>query len=168
MNAGQVTIRRVGPDEVEAFRRIRLEALRADPSFFASSVEDWEVLPDEEWNRRLAEPVFVAFLDGEPVGMMGLQRQRPSKMAHRAVVIMVYVRKNLRGTGLAKRLLDVVAGYAGDAGILQLELTVSARNPAAIRFYEREGFTEVGRIPAGFLHDGDEIDDVIMVRRLTL
>jgi len=100
MDAGQVTIRPVGADEVEAFRRIRLEALRADPSLFASSLEDWEVLPDDEWHRRLAEPVFLAFLDSEPVGMMGLQRQGPSKMAHRAMVIMVYVRKNLRGTGL--------------------------------------------------------------------
>lgn len=43
---------------------------------------------------------------------------------------------------------------------------VSAENPAAIRFYLREGFSEVGRIPAGFLHDGREIDDVMMVRRL--
>jgi len=167
MDAGQVTIRRVGADEVEAFRRIRLEALRVDPCFFASSVEDWEALPDEEWNRRLTDPVFLAFLDRRPVGIMGLQRQRPRKMAHRAVVIMVYVSKDLRGTGLAKRLLDVVAGYARDAGILQLELIVSARNPAAIRFYQREGFTEVGRIPAGFLHDDEEIDDVMMVRRLT-
>jgi RimJ/RimL family protein N-acetyltransferase len=47
-----------------------------------------------------------------------------------------------------------------------LELAVSAENPAAIRFYLREGFSEVGRIPGGFLHDGREIDDVMMVRRL--
>ncbi|EJZ16559.1 acetyltransferase, partial [Rhizobium sp. Pop5] len=31
MDAGGVTIRRVGADEVEAFRTIRLEALRAEP-----------------------------------------------------------------------------------------------------------------------------------------
>jgi ribosomal protein S18 acetylase RimI-like enzyme len=87
-------------------------------------------------------------------------------MAHRATIIMVYVRKNLRGTGLARTLLGTVADYARDIGILQLELAVSAENPAAIRFYLREGFSEVGRIPGGFRHDGREIDDVMMVRRL--
>ncbi|RVI56975.1 GNAT family N-acetyltransferase, partial [Sinorhizobium meliloti] len=46
------TIRLLGIDEAEAFRSIRLEALRTEPAFFASSAEDWEKLPDEEWRRR--------------------------------------------------------------------------------------------------------------------
>jgi len=56
--------------------------------------------------------------------------------------------------------------YARDIGILQLEFAVGAVNPAAIRFYEREGLIVTGRIPGGFLHDGKEIDDAIMVCRL--
>jgi ribosomal protein S18 acetylase RimI-like enzyme len=38
----------------------------------------------------------------------------------------------------------------------------------AISFYRREGFGETGRIPAGFIHEGREIDDVLMVRRLAI
>ncbi|RVP06308.1 hypothetical protein CN083_19340 [Sinorhizobium meliloti] len=72
------TIRLLGIDEAEAFRSIRLEALRTEPAFFASSAD----------------------------------------------------------------------------------------NPAAIRFYHREGFSVAGRIPSGFLHEGREIDDVIMVKRI--
>jgi ribosomal protein S18 acetylase RimI-like enzyme len=87
-------------------------------------------------------------------------------MAHRATIIMVYVRRNLRGTGLAGKLLRAVADHARDIGILQLELFVSAENPAAIRFYQREGFSEIGRIPGGVLEEGREIDDVMMARRL--
>lgn len=45
-------------------------------------------------------------------------------------------------------------------------LTVKAENSPAIRFYQREGFVEVGRIPAGYLDQGREIDDVLMVCRL--
>lgn len=167
MGASDTTIRRVQADEVDAFRRIRLEALRAEPSFYASSYEDWVALPIEEWQQRLDDPVFIAFQDHEPVGITGLLRQRASKMAHRATIIMVYVRRSLRGTGLAKNLLGAVADYARDIGILQLELAVSAENPAAIGFYRREGFSEIGRIPGGFLHEGTMIDDVVMVRRLT-
>ncbi|MBP2445282.1 GNAT family N-acetyltransferase [Rhizobium leguminosarum] len=166
MDASCVTIRLIQADEVEAFRRIRLEALRAEPSSFASRYEDWEILPDEEWRNRLNEPVFIAFQNGEPVGIMGLLRQRSSKMAHRATIIMVYIGKSLRGTGLAGRLLDVVSDHARHIGIRQLELFVSAENPAAIRFYQREGFSEIGRIPGGVLEEGREIDDVMMARRL--
>jgi len=166
MDGSGATIRRIEAADMDAFRRIRLEALRSEPSFYASSYEDWAALSDEEWQQRLHDPVFVAFLDEEPVGITGLLRQRASKMAHRATIIMVYVRKNLRGTGLARDILNIVADYARDSGIVQLELAVSAENPAARRFYAREGFMEVGRIPGGFLHEGQEIDDIMMVRRL--
>ncbi|RFB91436.1 GNAT family N-acetyltransferase [Rhizobium leguminosarum bv. trifolii] len=166
MDASGVTIRHIQAGEVEAFRRIRLEALRTEPSSFASRYEDWAALSLEEWRSRLSEPVFIAFQDNEPVGIMGLLRQRSSKMAHRATIIMVYIGRSLRGTGLAGRLLNVVSDHARHIGIRQLELFVSAENPAAIRFYQRQGFSEVGRIPAGVLEEGREIDDVIMARRL--
>jgi len=45
-------------------------------------------------------------------------------------------------------------------------LTVKAENSPAIRFYQRERFVKVGRIPAGYLDQGREIDDVLMVCRL--
>jgi ribosomal protein S18 acetylase RimI-like enzyme len=160
------TIRVLGPGDVEIFRRIRLEALRAEPAFFASSAEDWDVLPDEEWRRRLTDnPVLVAFREDEPVGIMGLIRKRSSKMTHRATIVMVYLRADLRGAGLAKALLDALADHARDHGIRQLELAVSAENQVAIRFYLREGFSEIGRIPGGFLHNGREIDEIMLVRR---
>jgi len=160
-------IRLLGPGDVEIFRRIRLEALRAEPAAFASSAEDWEALADDEWRRRLTDnPVLVAFRDSEPVGIMGLMRQRSSRMAHRATIVMVYLRENLRGAGLATALLRSLTDCARDRGIRQLELAVSVENPAAIRFYRREGFTDIGRIPGGFLHDGREIDQIMMARRI--
>ena len=161
------TIRLLTPEDVEIFRRIRLEALRVEPSAFASRVEDWEALSTEEWRRRLTETsVFVAFRDDEPVGIMGLMRQRSTKMAHRATIIMVYVRKTFRGAGIAAGLLEMATNHARDIGIRQLELAVTAENPAAYRFYEREGFAEIGRVPGGFLHDGREIDEILMARRI--
>jgi GNAT superfamily N-acetyltransferase len=158
-------IRHLGPEDIDIFRRIRLEALRREPAAFASSAEDWEALPDAEWRRRLtANAVFVDFHDGEPVAMMGLMRQSASKMAHRATVIMVYVRKERRGAGHATALLDAVVDHARVAGIRLLELALSAENPTALRFYQREGFTEIGRVEAGILHEGREIDDIMMTR----
>ncbi|NTH16693.1 GNAT family N-acetyltransferase [Agrobacterium rhizogenes] len=167
MGAERILIRRISPDEIDVFRRIRLEALRCEPASFASRFEDWAVLPDGEWRQRLNDPVFIAFRTSEPVGMMGLVRFRPHKMAHRATLVSVYVRKSERGMGIAVDLLNMVSAYARWLGLLQMELAVNAENAAALHFYQRHGFIEVGRIPGGVLDGDRELDDVIMVRRLS-
>jgi GNAT superfamily N-acetyltransferase len=160
-------IRLLGPDDVDAFRRIRLEALHAEPAAYASKAEDWEALSVDEWRRRLTDnPVFAAFRGDEPVGIMGLMQQRSSKMAHRATIVMVYVRESVRRAGVASGLLKSLMDCARDRGIRQLELAVSVENPAAIRFYQSEGFVDIGRIPGGFLYDGKEIDEIMMARRV--
>ena len=142
--------------------------MRVAPEAFASSLADWESLPDEEWRqRRTNNPVVVSFSGDEPVGIMGLMRQQASKMAHRATIIMVYLRDTERGDGRAVAMLDLLLEHALALGIRQVELAVSAENPAAMRFYQREGFQEIGCIPAGFLHEGREIDEIVMARRLT-
>lgn len=166
MTGNSITIRRLEHADVHLFKRIRLEALRADPSAYAAGYEDWARLSDEEWLMRMNEPVFTVLKGDEPVGLAGLMRQRSSKMAHRATIVMVYLRQSLRGTGLASDLMKALAAHAREIGIRQLELTVSAENPAAICFYKREGFIEVGRIPAALLHEGREIDEFVMARRI--
>jgi len=160
------TIRLAGPDDVDAFRRIRLEALRAEPAAYASTAAEWEALSDEEWQRRLTEPVFIAFRDNEPVGIMGLMRQRPGEMAHCPTIVMVYVRRELRRSGLATALLDALIQHARELGISELELAVSAGNPAAIAFYRRHSFIEIERIPGGYVHDGKKTDKIMMARRI--
>jgi GNAT superfamily N-acetyltransferase len=160
-------IRLLGTDDVDVFRQIRMEALHAEPAAFASSASDWEQMSEDAWRQRLLDdPVFVAFEGEAPVAIMGLLRQRASKMVHRATIIMVYVRREIRGTGVAGALLDFVVGYARENGIRQLELTASAENSRAIQFYRKAGFFDAGLIPAGVVHDGREIDDLIMVRRI--
>jgi ribosomal protein S18 acetylase RimI-like enzyme len=160
-------IRLLGSGDLEVFRQIRLESLRTDPLAFANTAADWEKLSDDEWVRRMTDnPVFVSFDGGEPVAIMGLFRQSPSKMAHRAWLIMVFVRPRCRGQGHAKALLHACRAYAKSIGLMQLELAVSAENHDAVGFYERMGFELVGRIPSGLLQDGRKIDELLMVHRL--
>ncbi|MGF6175442.1 N-acetyltransferase family protein [Ensifer sp. 4252] len=162
----RVVIRRLSGRDVDVFRRLRLEALSHEPFSYASVFADWVNLSDRQWRQHLSQPVFVAFVDGRPVGMMGLKFETPRKMAHRAKLVSVYVQKCSRGTGIAANLLRDVTEHALAHGILQLELAVHAENAAAIRFYENQGFLTVGRVPNGFIgHDGKQ-DELIMVRRL--
>lgn len=161
-----IAIKRATAAELGAFKQIRLEALRLEGENFGSAYEELAGLSDAEWLRLLEIPVFLAFRNDEPVGISGLLRERGIKTQHRALVIMVYLREDVRGSGLAKRLLDTVVGQASRDGIRQLELHVRAANAAAIRFYEREGFVEIGRIPAATIFEGREVDEILMFRRL--
>jgi RimJ/RimL family protein N-acetyltransferase len=159
-------IRLLRRDDLKIFKNLRLEALRLEPESFASSAKDWENFSDDEWSHKLVEAeVFAAFKGNDAIGVAALTRHRGAKTSHRATVGMVYVRKQMRGAGHATALMKAVIAQAREAGVQQLELTVSGANPAAIRFYAKEGFSEVGRIPAGFIHNGTAVDDVLMVRQ---
>ncbi len=166
-NAAMPLIRRLIAEDAGAFRAIRREALAEASAAFASTLADFETLSDETIAGMLTElPVFAAFRDGAPVGLMGLAPNKPSKMAHRANLIMVYVRASERGGRLAEALLEAVTAEARAMGLTQLELAATVENAAALAFYRRQGFAEVGRIPAGFLHEGREIDEILMMQRI--
>lgn len=159
-------IRQLTPGDAHVLKAMRLEALQLEPSSYASSFSDWAALSDDEWRDRLKMPVFAAFNTGQAVGIMGLMRQKATKMQHRASLVMVYLRADMRGSGAADNLLEAVAAFALQNGILQFELNVSCENERAIRFYEHSGFRKVGLIPAGMINEGEAVDEVIMVRRL--
>jgi ribosomal protein S18 acetylase RimI-like enzyme len=162
-----IDVRLLGPADLDAFRRVRLEALRREPACYASSAADWERQDEKAWRARMAAgPIAAAFRAGEPVAVMGLVPQQGSRVAHRATLVMAYVRDDARGRGLAERMLALLLDVARARGLWQVELHVSAENPAAVRFYRRAGFAEVGRMPADFVHEGREIDGLLMVRRL--
>ena len=149
------------------FMRIRLEALFTVLEAYASHAKDWDALPDDEWVQRLtAEPVFVAIQKGDPFGIKGLARQRPSKMAHRASIVMVYVRESARRSGLAAAPLERLIAHALEIDVSQLELSANAENAQAIRFYTWEGYSVIGRIPGGYLHDGRKFDEVLMAKQV--
>lgn len=161
------TVRLLTANDVEAFRRIRLEALRLEPASFASSLADWEGLGPAEWQARMTGgPIVAAFRGEEPVGLMGLLLQRGSRMAHRATLVMVYLREDARGTGLAARMLGRLLAAAQDLRVRQVELHASVENAAALGFYRKMSFVEAGRISAGFIHEGRELEEILMVRRL--
>ncbi|OLP60186.1 GNAT family N-acetyltransferase [Xaviernesmea oryzae] len=167
MESAPITVRLLTPEDFAVFRSLRLEALTLEPQAFASSLADWERMTDADWRARLeAVDVLAAFQGPEPLGIMGLDRERGSRTRHRGILIMVYVRGHFRGRGIGDRLVEAVVDRARERGLRQVELAASAENPAAIALYRRHGFKHVGLMPAGMLHEGREIDEVIMVRRL--
>ena len=74
----------------------------------------------------------------------------------------VAVKKELRGQGIAGKLLEKLCSYGKERGLERYILEVRAGNEPAIHLYERSGFTRVG-IRKGFYEQPME-DAVIMVK----
>lgn len=155
------------PDDLAVYKELRLEALRVNPEAYASAYDDWARLGDDGWYDRMRDVLlYASFTDGVPSGLMAVHFTERARVAHRGTIVMVYLREAARGSGAAKALLDACADGARGASMTQLELSVNAANTRAIRFYAREGFEEIGRIPNGYLHEGVYSDDVLMWRPL--
>lgn len=55
----------------------------------------------------------------------------------------MFIRPDSRGTGLADQLLQSLEAAARDLGVQRLQLETGALQPAAIAFYERNGFERI-------------------------
>jgi len=140
-------IRALGVKDADAYRRVRLDALRLHPDAFGSAYEDEAVLDRAQFAERLAAPGFTRFgaiADGDLVGLAGLQMRTGAKERHKARLFSMYVDAAHRSSGLAQRLIEAVIAGAREAEALVLQLSVSAGNAPARRLYRRMGFTVYG------------------------
>ena len=157
-------VRRLGADDYDALRALRLESLELHPELFAADLEQERAMAKEQWLARMAMgATFGGFVDGRLCGMVVFSRPARPKLAHTGDVGAMYVRGAARGIGLADALLEALIDHAARE-VEQIQLTVNAENLRAIKFYERHGFRPIGRIPRS-LHVGDRYyDDLLMFR----
>ena len=156
-----VEIQRIGPDEWEVFRDLRLRALREAPYAFGSRYEDWAQAPEERWRDRLENvPLnLVARMDGELVGMASGVLENEDG----AELISMWVDPAGRGSGVADALIEAVVAWARVAG-RSTYLMVRRENARAVSAYTRAGFVDLG-IPPG--RDPDEPPENRMVHEMT-
>lgn len=96
------------------------------------------------------EVELLAEVDGEVVGMAGIERiGAQEKLRHRAG-FGVSVDRAYWGLGIGRALTEVCIECARAAGYAQLELDVVAGNARAVELYRSLGFVEYGRNPRGF------------------
>jgi ribosomal protein S18 acetylase RimI-like enzyme len=162
-----MTIRRLVASDAAGFRALRLESLRDTPWAFGATHAESLALPLAAFADRLArETVAGAFVGGALAGIATMERETGGHVRHRAYVAAVYVRTPARGQGLARRMLDWLAGQAAAEGILQLELHVATGNAPAIAAYTAAGFERHGLVPRAILCEGRFLDECLMVRFL--
>ncbi len=166
-SSGTVHVRQLTADDAAAFQALRLEGLRAAPEAFASSFEEEAATPLATVAERLAlptGPVFGAFAGGDLVGIVGLQREQATKLAHKAFVWGLYAAPRVRRQGIAHHLLAQALAHARQAmAVRQVHLGVNVANHAALALYRRHGFIEYGRVRDFLVVDGTFHDEYLMV-----
>ena len=141
-----VAIRRLGPDDWQAWRELRLAALAEAPGAFGSTLADWADAGEDRWRARLGIPGshnVLAVLDGRPVGMAsGVPTDDPGLVK----LISMWVSPGVRGRSVGRTLVGEVEGWACRVGANLLCLDVVEGNTAALALYERAGFRPTGEV----------------------
>jgi ribosomal protein S18 acetylase RimI-like enzyme len=155
-------LRRLRPDDLDAFFACRLEALAESPEAFLTSLAEEKAKGPSRFLKTLAEGgddlvMFGAVDGGTVVASLGLMRGDREKTRHRATINGMYVRSGYRRQGLGGRLLDLALAHArSSGGIKVVGLSLTATNDKARRLYESRGFVVWGREPWALPH-GDEL-----------
>ena len=134
-------IARIGADDWERFRAVRLMSLSDSPAAFGSRHADWVDAPAERWRSRLTHvPLTLLAHDRTTdVGVVSAQPAGPDWVE----LISMWVAPAARGTGLAGRLVGAVVGWAAGQG-RSTYLMVRSDNVGARTAYERAGFVDTG------------------------
>jgi GNAT superfamily N-acetyltransferase len=144
-----VVIEPITVENIQAFKAVRLRALREDPAAFGSTYEREAAFSDEEWLTRAMRwngelgIGFLATEDGSLCGIAGalLEPLDPPQ----ARLVSMWTAPGFRQRGAGRLLVETVMAWARGRGVHRLLLTVVCNNQGAIDFYGRLGFAMTGR-----------------------
>ncbi len=163
---GTLTIRRAAPADGPTIARI-LNAL------LGTTTIEWTEVPHspESMRRWLGahHTVLVAEEEGEVVGVAayGWFRDAEERPGYRFTVEnTVHVRQDRWGSGVGRELMEALLAEARTTGKHTMVAAVDAANEGSIRFHERLGFVEVGRLPEVGAKFGAWCDLVLLQLRL--
>ena len=132
-----------GAGEWATVRRLRLAALADSPAAFGSTLGRELGHGETTWRERLgASPCFLAWRDGEPVGLVAVLAEQPG--SGRWHLVSMWVSPQARGCGVADRLVAAVIAQVRAVGAATVTLWVATGNARARAFYVRMGFRATG------------------------
>jgi ribosomal protein S18 acetylase RimI-like enzyme len=167
------TIRPASKGDVKELSQLRLEALQNEPEAFSrdyqtdrnNSLADWE-----RWLRQRNDGmmgiIFVAYVDNQLAGMMGIVRGHTTKTHHTGTIWGVYVRPGYRRQGIGRGLMAACIRWARERGLEVVKLGVTTTNVAALRLYAACGFQVYGMEPKALRYNDRYYDELLMLREL--
>ena len=149
-----VTIRLAGDTDAEMLAQVGAQLFQATFAVDNDPMDMYVYLSDaftpERQRAELADPDRICLLaeEGPTVAGYALLRcgaaQRHVTGARPIEIQRFYIDRAWHGRGLAAQLMAACLAAARERGAETVWLGVWERNPRAIRFYEKHGFTDVG------------------------
>ena len=162
-----VVIRRLTPPDLAVYKGLRDDMLAAHPEAFTSDAAAERERSADSYLSRLGidrtdrtdcteggQFTLGAWLGQRLVGAISCERDLRVKVRHVAHLIGMMVCADVRHAGIGHALsLACIAAARSAEGVTMLTLSVTAGNAAAIRLYERAGFTRYGSLPGAMRVD---------------
>jgi len=149
------------PENWPAVAEIYREGIEDGDATFEVAVPSWT-----EWDAsHLPRPRLVAQYGRDLAGWAALAPVS-DRLAYRGVAWdSVYVRRDARGSGVGRRLLERLVGDADAAGIWTLQAGIFPENAASLALHQRCGFRIVGVRERLGRRNGTWRDVVLLERR---
>ena len=156
-----IEIKKLDQELWQAYRALRLEALQKEPLAFGDSYEESKDRPENVWRSRIDNFIF-ALDENKPAGMIGLY-QEGTKSKHVINIFSVYVKKEYRGQGIGKKLMEAVLTQIKiNQNIIKIKLAVNPAQEAAVKLYQSFGFKITGTFKKELCVEGKYYDELLM------
>jgi len=141
-----IEIVEIRSDQVEQYKKFLTFGLINDE-------ENFRITPNDDLNApfptedRLDSFSLGAYSNNELVGVVSFARdgRDREKLRHKGILFRMYVSKDFRGQGIAKKLIEkLIERVKQISDIEQINLTVIANNDKAKKLYEKFGFVTFG------------------------
>jgi diamine N-acetyltransferase len=171
----RVRYRRASIDDAEALSAFATRAFTDTYAQFNTPENMRAYLSDSygeaHQRRELSDPAMTTVVAEDDQGIVGFAQVRKKEtpacvtQPHAAEIYRFYVDRRAHGAGVAQRLMQETRQAARELGAHHLWLGVWERNPRAIAFYTKEGFTDIGT--QTFKLGDDPQTDRVLITALT-
>lgn len=154
-------IRVFGASDYNAVKEIYQQGIDTKNATFETLAPVWA-----EWDKKyLAEPRFVAEMNGHIVGWAALSAVSSRCVYAGVCEVSIYIHKDYRGQSIGSGLLRCLIEYSEANNIWTLQAGIFPENTASLRIHYNLGFREVGRRERIGKMDDIWRDTVLLERR---
>jgi predicted GNAT family acetyltransferase len=159
---GDIDVRVLSEDDWQAFRAVRLAALKESPEAFVASYDEEAGYDEARWRQRMLKSKrLLATVGDDVVGVasVGQSSEKPSA----AELFGLWVTPVARGTGVATALVQAGADVALADGRSHLAYWVGTDNGRAVAFASGFGFRPGDSRRPVRVRNGSDDEEIVMV-----
>lgn len=144
------------------YKKLRIEALIDSPQAFLDTVAEAEERSDEEWIARSQNMMFLE-TDAHLFGMGGYYADQRNKKSHVAIIVSVYLKKEFRGHGYGKILMQaIIEEIKKQPQYRKIEIGVMGSQENALALYQKCGFRIAGKLTKTLKIDEKLYDEYLL------